>query len=864
MSNITTTCVHCNRVLRLNAKFLEKSIRCPKCDQVFKVSNVAFTPAGSPEASQEALVTRSQPTPARKFLQQPASQVGSEADPISNVEGHAGAPQPKRTLNASTIGRYEVTKELGRGAFGVVYAARDPVLKRAVAIKVQGQTLTETETSKLVSEAQAAARLRHPNLVAVFEVGTEEGRPFVVSELIDGKSLADRIADGVFPAEKAATLIRDLARGLAYAHSQGLIHRDMKPHNILVGEDGRPQIADFGLAVDRRDEEQARQSAYSRSGTLAYMAPEQAGIGGASVGPAVDQYALGATFFEMLTGKRPHEGSSIEILKGLEAEHPPRVRTQDSKISIDLDAICFKAMAREPWNRYEDCDELADDLDRYLAGDLIRGRRIGLIERARHYSRRHPAIAAWTAGAAIALIGITFATTVVAVRNVILVRQIDAEKNRLIESLATQSRELNGDLNGAPNEKLVDAGNASPSSDLPLWIAYSRKLNKSVRAAAIGDSELSHKLLEETRPEFRQWEYAHLDTNERGLIAKFTLPATTQGRSLHALSDGQSFVVRDNQSVRRIRLQDGQELAAWQDAPPNASNYPIVCMRHSPQVLCGVDKRIVGWNYETGKSVPSIELQIACTKLLLSPDDRWLLAMSRQGEYDLWDLKEFKRSASEIASGQSFDGLTSPVFADDSNYFQAIRTGGASGAQLFRKDLLTTAVHSLPSDGIRELFHSGNSGQSLAFSNGADNWQMKFTESYLPLTLTAVYPNRPRTVIYRKSLDSGHIAVVADHQLKLYVDGRVDNATLLLDEEIDSIDVSPDGRIVIASYLQDVLVWDTNAAVNHAASQPVGMVINMSLSAQGLETVVCAADGTVSLINSSSGDKLWEKNNGAN
>jgi serine/threonine protein kinase len=544
VQKIVTQCTLCNEHLRLDAKYVANRIRCPKCSGVFEVQAVKFGEESSALASRDALATTADITqPVRTELSNAVPSVASEIVPVDSLAYASGRDHPASgksadnvpsTIHAKSasnrkstdlarngdgvakkIGRYEIKEELGRGTFGAVFAANDPLLQRRVAIKLQTRELDDKSFEKMLQEARASAKLRHPNIVAVFEVDSDQRRPFVVSELIDGKNLADKIAEGPMESKFAATIIRDVARGLAYAHSEGLIHRDVKPQNILIDGDNRPQVTDFGLAVDRNDEQQRESAAYSRAGTLAYMAPEQAGVGASSVGPAVDQYAIAATLFELLCGQRPHAGGSLEIVKGLEQPEPPRVRSIRSEVPIDLDAICFKAMSHEPWKRYESCEALADDLDRYLNGELIKGRKIGLIERATHYAKKHPRIAAGIIGGSIAASGLLLTTTTLVIRNVYLA-------SKQTQTLKDQMAKTNTTIKETTGIGRIQDG--SESADLPLWLAYSRKLNSAARADSIGDKELFGKLLDESQENFREWEYRHLEARRKqGLISSFSI-----------------------------------------------------------------------------------------------------------------------------------------------------------------------------------------------------------------------------------------------------------------------------------------------------------------------------------------------------
>ena len=489
---MVTVCTCCQAHLRLDAKHISKRIRCPKCNGVFEVQALKFDEDSQALASREALETTADVTPQISEQEPDETSIASEFSNAESVSKYSLAEaaiskiEPDSHSKPDKIGRYELLRELGRGAFGVVYAANDPVLQRSVAIKIQTRQLDDSSFEKMLKEARAAAKLRHPNIVAVFEVSADDQKPFVVSELIEGQSMAERIAASPMEPRVAAELVCDVARGLAYAHSEGLIHRDVKPQNILIDSDNRPQLTDFGLAVDRNDSEQRESAAYSRSGTLAYMPPEQAGIGAASIGPAVDQYALAATLFEMLCGQRPHLGGSLEIVAGLEKPDPPRVKSVLADVPLDLDAICFKAMSHEPWKRYDDCKELADDLDRFLNGELIHGRKIGWVERARHYAKKHPKVAAWSTGGAVAALGLLLTTSTVIIRNNYLANKQVVQLKEQMEKSSSSIQQLAG---------IATVLDGKAAADLPQWIAYSRKLNSAARVESIGDRACSENCL---------------------------------------------------------------------------------------------------------------------------------------------------------------------------------------------------------------------------------------------------------------------------------------------------------------------------------------------------------------------------------
>jgi serine/threonine protein kinase len=326
------------------------------------------------------------------------------------------------------IGRFRVRRELGRGGFGVVYLAHDPQLDRDVAIKVPhaGSELDPEAGHRLAVEAQAAARLGHPNIVPVHESGTADGVPFVVSDYCPGISLADwlRGSDGPVPWADAARVVAALARGVHHAHARGVLHRDLKPANVLlaVTEDGPcgepaapalalplsafvPRVADFGMAKFFLDSRPPRATTGVIRGTPAYMAPEQAAGGPRDVTTAIDTYALGAVLYELLTRRPPFTADTPLATLDLVRTHAPTpLRAHRAGLPADLETVCQKCLEKDPARRYTSAAELADDLDRLLRGEPIHARRATTFERVVRSVRRYPAITGLSAVLALALV----------------------------------------------------------------------------------------------------------------------------------------------------------------------------------------------------------------------------------------------------------------------------------------------------------------------------------------------------------------------------------------------------------------------------------------------------------------------------
>jgi serine/threonine-protein kinase len=271
-----------------------------------------------------------------------------------------------------------IIRLIGSGGLGAVYLARDEELDRSVAIKLNraGSWLGPEGRARFKREAMAVARLQHPNIASIHDVGEEGGFSYTVLEYVDGGDLGQKLRDGPFPPEAAARLMAALARAVDYAHSLGILHRDLKPSNILLTLDGTPKIGDFGLAKLMGEREAGITSPGTFMGTPSYMAPEQTRGELRSIGRATDIYALGTILYELLAGRRPFEGGTpIEMMmqvREAEPEPPSRWRPE---VPRDLDAICLKCLEKDPSLRYSTAGDLAEDLERFLAGRAVFARK---------------------------------------------------------------------------------------------------------------------------------------------------------------------------------------------------------------------------------------------------------------------------------------------------------------------------------------------------------------------------------------------------------------------------------------------------------------------------------------------------------
>jgi WD40 repeat protein len=338
-------------------------------------------------------------------------------------------PPPNRPPRAPAIPGYQILSELGRGGMGVVYKAEQVALKRLVALKMilAGAHAGSQLLERFRLEAEAVARLQHPNIVQIYEIGEHEGLPFFSLEFCADGSLAARLDGTPLPAPEAARLVEALARAMQAAHEKGIVHRDLKPANVLLAVVGSqlsvvsqereaasalttdnwqlttvPKITDFGLAklaptVDGEPGSGPTQSG-AIMGTPSYMAPEQAAGKTREIGPAADLYALGAILYELLTGRPPFRGATVlDTLEQVRSAEPVAPSRLQPKLPRDLETICLKCLQKEPGKRYVSAVALADDLGRFLRGEPIQARPVGAVERAVKWTRRRPTVAALSA-----------------------------------------------------------------------------------------------------------------------------------------------------------------------------------------------------------------------------------------------------------------------------------------------------------------------------------------------------------------------------------------------------------------------------------------------------------------------------------
>jgi eukaryotic-like serine/threonine-protein kinase len=591
--------------------------------------------------------------------------------PGSGTVSYSGGPSFRPLPGVlPDVSGYDLLAELGRGGMGVVYWARDRNLNREVALKMilGGAVAGPQALVRFLAEAEALAALHHPHVVQVYDRGQCQGLPFFAMEYCPGGSLAAKVKDNPLPAREAAALIEKLARGVAAAHAAGILHRDLKPDNVLLAADGTPKLTDFGLAKRFDDLGEAGTGLTHTGavlGTPSYMAPEQAKGEAKAVGPAADVYGLGALMYRLVTGRPPFLGATVvETVRQVIEDDPVSPTILTPGLSRDLSTICLKCLAKDPATRYAGAAELADDLRRYLDGRTILARPVRAAERAAKWVKRNPVVTGATAAVVLALAAGTVVSWMM-YRDAKVQERIAEDKAKEAEDRAKErdialdqataalrrEAERAGERDAAASEsrKQHEQAGAARKAEADRGKERDDALGEARYQLGIGnfllanaafenrDPGLARVRLDQVPPAQRRWEWHYLNRQIEGGL--FTLYGHLSPVFSVAVSpDGSRIVTGSQDGTARV----------W-DA---RSGVPVLLLRHlepvfgvavSPDgtriVTGSLDRTARIWDARTGVQLRVLEHTFGVLSVALSPDGTRVVTGSGDKTVRVWDVQ---------------------------------------------------------------------------------------------------------------------------------------------------------------------------------------------------------------------------------
>lgn len=786
-------------------------------------------------------------------------------DPLAEEISESTPPSPVMRY----FGDYEILSEIARGGMGIVYRARQVKLERIVALKLlaAGEFASPQFVERFQTEAKAAAGLDHPNIVPIYEVGETGGQSFFTMRLIDGGTLAEHIRnkDGPLSNHEAATILVKLTRAVHFAHQRGVLHRDLKPGNVLLDSQCEPLLTDFGLAK-LVEHDSTLTHTQSMLGTPAYMSPEQAARQGRNLTTATDVYGLGAILYELLTGKPPFRGASaIETARLVVEQEPRRPSALNPAVDRDLEVICLKCLEKEPARRYRSAEAVGEDLERFLRHEPIEARPVGSWERAGKWVRRKPRQAAILGVLAITLLALVIVPTALNFRLSDANRRaaVRAEENReqLVRFNITRGIELmnKGDLAGSLPwfVKALQLDEGHPEREEVHRVRIRSVLNqipRLVRILQVGTNLTSGQFSPDgTRV------LVHSETEAFAQVLDIASgqpttppmqhPALVRSAAFDATAERVLTVCYDG-TVRIWDAHSGQPLL-----PPLRKDSPLLSAMFTPdgkQIITGSKKHgLWFWNATTGASIRGLFEGETVHSVACTPDGNWIAAGLDRG------VQLFNPRTGTLPplleSGMRFP-MEHTQFSDDSS-----RVLGSGGDGTLVWDLAShhalTPPLTHPNFWVYGASFSPQGKWILSF--GRDGLARVWGSSGQPSTTPALrHGNGVRCAEF--SPDGLRIVTASDDHTACIWDAASGEPLCVLQHgsRVLRAGFSRDGRLVLTVDAKSVRVWDLAATARERHLIRVGRPHGFVFSSDGSQIFVADGERQVRLWDIATGREL--------
>jgi len=816
----------------------------------------------------------------------PGSTEGARGDAMAPDDDGASIALPRGT-RVRYFGDYELQKILGEGGMGVVYKARQISLNRPVALKMikAARFASDDDLRRFQNEAEAVARLDHPNIVPNFEVGRFEDQHYFSMKLIGGESLDKRLKKYGADPRRAARLVAVVAGAIHHAHQRGILHRDLKPANILIDPDGQPHVTDFGLAKRVEGDGELTQSG-AILGTPAYMAPEQASGTRGVVTTSTDVHGLGAILFALLTGRAPFGGATVlDTLEQVRERAPDSPRKLNPRVPRDLDVICLKCLEKDPRRRYASADALAEDLNRWVAGEPIAARRVSNAARVWMWCRRNP-VAAIAAGlVAASLVAVAVLSLLYASQQTRLAtaRKLYAdEQTHRADEQAAAAAKISGSL-ADTNRRLAMLffGRAQGSFENDqigvgvLWLVESWRF-----AVKAGDPSWQHL----ARANLSLWRYnchelkgvlSHGGGVDRAIFspdgklvlstsddrtARLWDAATAQPTSQPMVHEGGIGSAAFSPDGKTILTSSGTTVRLW-DARANPVGQPMVHQGPVSKVAFSPDGKIILtstwdktarlWNAVDGRPIGQPldhAKQSTAVQSVVSPDGRIILTGGQDKTARLWDAATAKPIGQPMVHR---DTVSSVAFSPDG---KTILTGGLDKtARLW--DAVTTKSIGPPlvhQDAVWSVAFSPDGRTPLTVSGKTVRlWDIV---TCLPIGPPMVHQGPDLVAVYSPD---GKIVLTgnADKTARLW-----DAATampigppIVHQDRVSKVAFSPDGRRILTCSGRTARLWDISSnPIGHPLKHQ-GPVSAMAFSLDGRMILTGSGDRTARVWDAATG-----------